>query len=177
MRRSTAGSHLTLSTRHTLTLSTSFSVHSTASRSRAWHQCFATFLRQLGFVASATDASLFIFTEGNSTAYLLLNVDDIVPTASLDALLRRLIGRLYSEFAMTHLGELHHFLGIFVTAPPMVSSSASGSTLSTFFRRRAWPSVSQHKHLLTLVPSSLPRRVLPSPTLLRTGVLRALFNT
>ena len=82
---------------------------------RAWHQRFATFLRQLGFVASATDASLFIFTEGSSTAYLLLYVDDIVFTASSATLLRRLIDRLHSEFAMTDLGELHHFLGISVT--------------------------------------------------------------
>jgi hypothetical protein len=66
-------------------------------------------------VASATDASLFIFIEGNSTAYLLLYVDDIVLTASSDALLRRLIDRLHSEFAMTDLGEIHHFLGISVT--------------------------------------------------------------
>ena len=85
---------------------------------RAWHQRFAMFLRQLNFVASATDASLFIFTEGNSTAYLLLYVDDIVLTvltASSHALFRRLIDRLHSEFTMTDLGELHHFLGIFVT--------------------------------------------------------------
>jgi hypothetical protein len=82
---------------------------------RAWHQRFATFLRQLGFVASATDASLFFFTEGNSTAHLLLYVDDIVFTASSATLLRRLIDRLHSEFAMTDLGELHHFLGISVT--------------------------------------------------------------
>jgi hypothetical protein len=85
---------------------------------RAWHQRFTTFLRQFGFVASATDASLFIFTEGNSTAYLLLYADDIVLTvltASSDALFRRLIDRLHSEFTMTYLGELHHFLGIFVT--------------------------------------------------------------
>jgi hypothetical protein len=82
---------------------------------RAWHQCFATFLRQLGFVASVTDASLFIFTKGNSTTYLLLYVDDIVFTVSSATLLRRLIDRLHSEFAMTDLGELHHFLGISVT--------------------------------------------------------------
>ena len=135
---------------------------------RAWHQRFATFLRQLGFVASATYASLFIFTEGNSTAYLLLYVDDIVLTASSDALLRRLIDRLHSEFAMTDLGELHHFLGISVTR------SSDGIFLS---QRQYAVDLLQHQHLLTLVPSSLPRRVLPSPTPPRTGVLRALFST
>jgi len=44
-----------------------------------------------------------------------LYVDDIILTASLLDLLRRITTRLYSEFAMTDLGELHHFLGIFVS--------------------------------------------------------------
>ena len=47
-------------------------------------------------------------------AYLLLYVDDIVLTASSDALLHSIIGRLNTEFAMTDLGALHHFLGISV---------------------------------------------------------------
>lgn len=45
-------------------------------------------------------------------AYLLLYVDDIVLTASSESLLRRFIGLLSKEFAMTNLGQLHHFLGI-----------------------------------------------------------------
>jgi transposase InsO family protein len=82
---------------------------------RAWYQRFATFIRQLGFVASTSDTSLFIFREGTSLAYLLLYVDDIVLTASSSALLQRIMTRLSSEFAMTDLGDLHHFLGIAVT--------------------------------------------------------------
>jgi len=46
---------------------------------------------------------------------LLLYVDDIILTASSADLLRRLTGLLHSEFAMTDLGDLHHFLGISVT--------------------------------------------------------------
>ena len=82
---------------------------------RAWYQRFATYLRQLGFVASATDTSLFVLQEGGATAYLLVYVDDIILTASSSDLLRRITARLHSEFAMTDLGELHHFLGISVT--------------------------------------------------------------
>jgi len=82
---------------------------------RAWYQRFATYLRQLGFVASATDTSLFVLKEGGATAYLLVYVDDIILTASSSDLLRRITARLHSEFAMTDLGELHHFLGISVT--------------------------------------------------------------
>ena len=39
---------------------------------RAWYQRFATYLRQLGFSASASDTSLFVLQEGGATAYLLL---------------------------------------------------------------------------------------------------------
>jgi len=82
---------------------------------RAWYQRFATFIRQLGFIASTSDTSLFILREGTSLAYLLLYVDDIVLTASSSALLQRIMTWLSSEFAMTDLGALHHFLGIAVT--------------------------------------------------------------
>ena len=62
-----------------------------------------------------SNTSLFVFKEGTSVAYLLLYVDDIVLTASSPALLRHITERLNSEFAMTDLGDLHHFLGISVT--------------------------------------------------------------
>jgi hypothetical protein len=69
----------------------------------------------LGFISSASDTSLFIYKDGSSIAYLLLYVDDIVLTASTSDLLQRIIAQLHSEFAMTDLGILHHFLGISVT--------------------------------------------------------------
>ncbi|GJX20467.1 retrotransposon protein, putative, ty1-copia subclass [Tanacetum coccineum] len=49
------------------------------------------------------------------TAYLLLYVDGIVLTASSLDLLQRIISSLHHEFAMTDLGPLNYFLGIFVT--------------------------------------------------------------
>jgi hypothetical protein len=81
---------------------------------RAWYQRFATYIRQLGFTPSASDVSLFVYKEGGCLAYLLLYVDDIILTASSPALLKRIINRLHSEFAMTDLGDLHHFLNISV---------------------------------------------------------------
>jgi len=91
---------------------------------RAWYQRFATYIRQLGFVSSVSDTSLFVYKDGASTAYLLLYVDDIVLTASSTDLLHSIIGRLHTEFAMTDLGDLHHFLGI------SVSRSSDGLFLS-----------------------------------------------
>jgi len=82
---------------------------------RAWYQRFASYISTLGFAASVSDTSLFVYKEGGHFAYLLLYVDDIVLTASSTALLHRITERLHSEFAMTDLGDLHHFLGISVT--------------------------------------------------------------
>ena len=82
---------------------------------RAWHQRFATYLRQLGFVPSESDHSLFVYKTSADTAYLLLYVDDIVLTASSSVLLQRITDRLHAEFAMTDLGALHHFLGVSIT--------------------------------------------------------------
>jgi hypothetical protein len=82
---------------------------------RAWYQRLVTYLRQLGFVPSASDVSLFVLKEGDHLAYLLLYVDDIILTSSSLVLLQSIIDRLHSEFAMTDLGDLHHFLNITVT--------------------------------------------------------------
>ncbi|KAM3298360.1 hypothetical protein ACQJBY_040029 [Aegilops geniculata] len=81
---------------------------------RAWYHRFATFITTLGFACSKSDTSLFILHGTLGTAYLLLYVDDIILTASTSALLERVIAALSAEFAMTDLGELHHFLGLAV---------------------------------------------------------------
>nr|GFB85859.1 ribonuclease H-like domain-containing protein [Tanacetum cinerariifolium] len=46
--------------------------------------------------------------------YLLLYVDDIILTTSSTSLLKCIISSLHAEFAMTDLGPLNYFLGIFV---------------------------------------------------------------
>jgi hypothetical protein len=78
----------------------------------------------LGFKASAPDTSQFVFRNGLDTCYLLLCVDDIIITASSNALLARLLRQLHGEFFMTDLGDLHFFLGI------QVMRSSSGLFLS-----------------------------------------------
>ncbi|KAK1664395.1 hypothetical protein QYE76_052554 [Lolium multiflorum] len=79
---------------------------------RAWYQRIATFLHQLGFRSTRSDASPFVYNNGATTAYLLLYVDDIILTASSTDLLRQLTARLRAEFALKDLGPLHYFLGI-----------------------------------------------------------------
>jgi len=46
---------------------------------------------------------------------MLLCVDDIILTASFDALRDSIMYKLSSEFAMKDLGPLSYFLGIFIT--------------------------------------------------------------
>ncbi|GKA01989.1 putative reverse transcriptase domain-containing protein [Tanacetum coccineum] len=67
------------------------------------------------FHHSKTNSSLFIFHKGQDTTYLLLYVDDIILTSSSTSLLQRIISLLHAEFAMTDLGPLNYFLGIFAT--------------------------------------------------------------
>uniref|UniRef100_A0A8R7UH22 Reverse transcriptase Ty1/copia-type domain-containing protein n=1 Tax=Triticum urartu TaxID=4572 RepID=A0A8R7UH22_TRIUA len=78
---------------------------------RTWFLRFTRFLHSLGFVSSKCDTSLFILRRGTSLAYLLVYVDDIILTASTTALLQSLV-TLSSEFSMSDLGDIHHFLGI-----------------------------------------------------------------
>ncbi|CAL9245815.1 unnamed protein product [Arabidopsis halleri] len=66
----------------------------------------------MGFVQSKADSSLYIFRRGRECAYLLLYVDDILLTASSTLLLQKIISKLKTEFPMTDMGKLHHFLGV-----------------------------------------------------------------
>jgi hypothetical protein len=81
---------------------------------RAWYTRISDFLRQLGFVTTLSDTSLFVLKQGSDMAYLLLYVDDIVLTASTPAFLRSIIDRLSAEFKMKDLGPLSFFLGVSV---------------------------------------------------------------
>jgi hypothetical protein len=56
---------------------------------RAWYQRFSGFVQKTSFTTSISDTSLFVYREGADIAYLLLNVDDIILTASSTRLLRR----------------------------------------------------------------------------------------
>ena len=81
---------------------------------RAWHARLASALRTHGFVPSTADSSLFLFQRPSLTVYLLVYVDDIILTASTSTLLQSLVRALTSEFSMSDLGDIHHFLGIYV---------------------------------------------------------------
>jgi hypothetical protein len=81
---------------------------------RAWFQHFSSFIQTIGFTPSLSDTSLFIYHHNNDIFYLLLYVDDIFLIASSQTFLDHIITLLRSEFSMTDLGLLHHFLNIAV---------------------------------------------------------------
>jgi hypothetical protein len=54
---------------------------------RTWFVRFTSFLQTLGLHPSKSDTSLFIYKHGSHTAYILLNVDDIILTANTPTLL------------------------------------------------------------------------------------------
>lgn len=80
---------------------------------RAWYQCFADFVRTMGFTHSVSDNSIFFYRQGNDMVYLLLYVDDIILTTSFEQLRKNIMASVSSEFAMKDLGPLNYFFGYF----------------------------------------------------------------
>jgi hypothetical protein len=81
---------------------------------RTWFLRFTSFLLKVGFQAFKSDTSLFVLHRGCSCLYLLLYVDENILTSNSSEFLNHIIADLCSEFAMTDLSPLQHFLGISV---------------------------------------------------------------
>jgi hypothetical protein len=79
---------------------------------RAWFQRLGGHLRSMGFTATGSDSSLFVYKQGTQAAYLLVYVDDIILTASTPTLLRQVVDQLRQVFAIKDLDDLHFFLGV-----------------------------------------------------------------
>jgi hypothetical protein len=83
---------------------------------RAWLNRFMEFVTSVGFIQSRPDSSLFIPRKPAGTAFLLPYVDDMVLSASSDALLQDVIAKIRSALAIKDMGPLQYFLGIDVNA-------------------------------------------------------------
>jgi hypothetical protein len=104
--------------------SLSKSLYGLTQAPRAWFTRFAQYAQSIGFNSTHSDSSLFVFKDGSQPAYLLLYVDDMILTASSTSLLRAIISRLQSEFAVKDMGALRFFLGVHI------KRSSSGFFLS-----------------------------------------------
>ena len=79
---------------------------------RAWFEELRSILFKWGFKDSKVDTSLFLYSEGCNSFFLLLYVDDILITLNNPNLVTRLIHDLNFSFSLKDFGELHYFLGI-----------------------------------------------------------------
>ena len=74
------------------------SIYGLKQSPRAWYARLSQRLLQLGFVASRSDASLFIFSQGKIQIYMLVYVDDIVIAGFNPAVVDRLVQSLSASF-------------------------------------------------------------------------------
>jgi len=79
---------------------------------RAWFSKLSTKLQALGFCPSKADTSLFFYSKGKISIYVLIYVDDIIVASSCYDATATLLRDLQKEFALKDLGYVHYFLGI-----------------------------------------------------------------
>jgi hypothetical protein len=79
---------------------------------RPWYSKLSTRLRELEFVPSKSDTSLFIYKKSGITMYMLIYVDDIIVASSSTEAVTTLLKDLKDSFALKDLGDLSYFLGI-----------------------------------------------------------------
>lgn len=82
---------------------------------RAWFDKLKSFLVSIGFVASKSDASLFIRVIDIAWMFVLVYVDDIIVTGSVSSKIDDFVATLNIEFSLKDMGDLHYFLGVEVT--------------------------------------------------------------
>jgi histone deacetylase 1/2 len=82
---------------------------------RAWYSRLSAKLVALGFKRSKADTSLFFYSKGGITMFVLVYVDDIIVASSTENATTALLKDLKEDFALKDLGELHYFLGIEVS--------------------------------------------------------------
>jgi hypothetical protein len=70
---------------------------------RAWYSWLSSKLITLGFKASKSDNSLFIYCKGNVTIFMLIYVDDIIVTGSSQEAILALLQDLKKDFVMKDL--------------------------------------------------------------------------
>jgi hypothetical protein len=70
---------------------------------RAWYSKLSTRLRELGFVPSKSDTSLFIYKKSGITMYMLIYVDDIILVSSSTEAITALMKDLKERFALKDL--------------------------------------------------------------------------
>ena len=79
---------------------------------RAWYSRLSSKLCDIGFKLSKADTSLFFYSKGGVTVFVLIYVDDIIVASSTQNATDALLSDLKQDFALKDLGDLHYFLGV-----------------------------------------------------------------
>jgi transposase InsO family protein len=79
---------------------------------RAWHTKLKEELSKMGFVASQSDAALFIHEEKNEVVYMLVYVDDILVAAKSPDEIDQFKKKFLDRFEARDLGDASFFLGM-----------------------------------------------------------------
>jgi hypothetical protein len=79
---------------------------------QVWYSKSSTKLRSLDISASKSNSSLFFYSDGTCTMFILVYVDDIIVISSSSKFTDVLIKKPNHEFALKDLEGLHYFLGI-----------------------------------------------------------------
>ncbi|CAL9003000.1 unnamed protein product [Prunus brigantina] len=139
---------------------------------RAWFHCFSSHLLRLGFIASQSDSSLFVYTQGSIHIYLLIYVDDILVTGSDPSRITTLISDLGRQFSMKDLGPANYFLGMELVRTPSGLSITQTKYVVDLLKR-----VNMHEAKPVPTPALSGRRLsisngdpLPDPTEYRSTV-------
>lgn len=77
-----------------------------------WFAKLSTALKDLGFIQSYGDYSLFRYSKGDVALHVLVYVDDIIITGSFSLEITYFKQQLSKRFHMKDLGVLKYFLGI-----------------------------------------------------------------
>jgi hypothetical protein len=112
-----------------------------------WYSRLSDKLQSLGFSPSKADISLFYYSKGSVTIFLLVYVDDIIVASSSSSAVDHLLRNLQDDFALKDLGPLHYFLDI------EVSLTKDGITLS---QKKYTADVLQCAGMIACKPIAIP---------------------
>lgn len=91
------------------------SLYGLKQSARVWNQKLNDVMKRLGFRQADADPCLYVRKTSGGTVYILVYVDDMLIATSRDEDYEGVVKALASEFQITTLGEVKHFLGIRVT--------------------------------------------------------------
>ena len=100
------------------------SLYGLRQASRQWYTKLLATIKELGFVQSQADHSLFVHSKGSLFIALLVYVDDMVITGNDHACVASLKSVLDKKFGIKDLGSLKYFLGL------EIARNKSGISLS-----------------------------------------------